>query len=167
MTISELKKLHCTLSSDEQISLEVEKMLYSMFGNPGENTYFTFLDICSISDEVDVKGYQILVSANQLEELKNRVNKLNVNFNDIFTIIREHFHPYCIIKEEHHEGIAYKDNETWIVYYTEGSLLNVLTSNCNETYLFNVSPIEIANNDPYDYICKVFRTKVEDLIQKL
>jgi hypothetical protein len=163
--MSELKKLHCTLSTDEQTSLEIEKMLYNMFGNPDENSFFTFLDVFTISDEVNIRGYQIIISEEQLEDLKNKLNKLNVNFDDMFTIVKEHFHPYCIINEEHHEGIAYKDDELWNVYYTEGSLLNVLGSNGNEIYLFSASLKEMNDNDPYDYICKVFHEKILELIQ--
>lgn len=156
--MSDLFKYHCLMNCSEQTINQVEAILVNIFGQPSiENEYFTNLDIISLDENANVKGFKVIATEIQIGTLKQELSKVDISFDDIFTENKEHFHPYCILDKEHHEGIAYKSKTTeWDVYYVEGPLLKKFSEDEEEHYIFSVLIKDIINETVYNYMNKRF-----------
>ena len=166
------------LRKELPIVYDIYNLLEEMFGMAGEyesNETFHKSGILITADE-KIQKFRIIVSDQQVEALRTKLMlKLKVDFNNYFIPIQNHFHPSCYIVEDRHEGTAYENKEGgWDVYYTEGTLYDLLDSEgcvgnsfC-EKYFFSVTLEDICNSSKgiYDFMCSLFEQKVREFLGK-
>ena len=161
------------LRKDQPIVLDIYSFLEEMLGVAEEkNEAFHNNGIDGIektSDGKDIDLFRIIVSVQQLEVIKAGLLNLNVDFEQYFSPIKNHFHPYCDIGENNHEGIAYEnENGGWDIYYTHGTVSDLLNSEEFEKYFFSVTweDIEaIEEIELFDFVCNLFEKKVRELLK--
>ncbi len=161
---------------EQPIVSNIYNLLEEIFGIAGEyesNKEFHKSGVFITADE-KIQQFRIIVSAQQVEAIRAKLLlNLNVDFDNFFIPIQDHFHPSCYIVEDRHEGTAYENkNGGWDVYYTEGTLYDLLDSKgcigysfC-EKYFFSVTLEDICDSDKeiYDFMCSLFEQKVRKFL---
>lgn len=130
---------------------KVLELLIDILGQPDND----FINACKIinldSKESNIVGYQVHLTEEIIKVIKNRLGELGVNIGEKFIRDYGHFHITIykedvesnILLETEDEGIAYeKEDNSWDVYYIEGSLEEYLRVD-GEYFIFNISNDEI------------------------
>jgi hypothetical protein len=114
---SKVKEYVCKLSLELEQDKKILDALTTVLGEPEEcGRLHPFV----IEDkDKTYQGFQIRVEESLLASLVSRIEALGIDFSKIFERDYGHFHPYCYIDGEYHEGIAEGDESGWKLSYVD------------------------------------------------
>lgn len=144
-----LKFFYYYFDKNNLIDLKIIKIIYNIVGVPDN-------ELINVEEEFSDKGikiYRLKLTGDDIMTLEKELRGIGVDFNSKFRRDWRHFH-ITFFKENinddmsvevEDEGTAYeKEDDSWDVYYVEGSLQNYLGAT-REYFIFNVSNNEIGS----------------------
>lgn len=170
-----LKFFICRLDKNNLIDSKIMGIITRILGEePSEGTEARY-QILEALDNSNTVIYRIELTDEDISMLYIQINEIGVNFNEKFERDYRHFHinlykeiiendDVSLVVED--EGTAReKEDDSWDVYYDEGSLQKYLGTN-REHLIFNVLNSEIKNLKDIEEMFKKWVDEQKEKITK-
>jgi len=170
-----LKFFLCRLDISNLIDSEIMRIITRMLGEEPSEEIDGRFGILGALDNSNTVVYRIELTDEDILMLYNQIDEIGVDFDEKFERDYRHFHITLykeinknndVSLEDEDEGTAReKEDDSWDVYYDEGSLQKYLKTN-QEYLIFNVPNNEIGSLEDIEKRFKKWVDEQKEMITK-